>query len=674
MKLDPVTLEILGNKLAAATEEMCITLQRVGRTLYVKETADFCCALAGLDGRFFAYPRSIGVSGFVGLDCRPTIEAAGPLEPGDVIITNDPYASVGLATHLPDLHVIAPCFHEGRIVAYAWAFVHCSDVGGRVPSSISPTNSEIFQEGLQIPPLKLVRRGEINRDVEILFRANTRTPDANMGDIRAMLAALDVGLKRVARIIAQHGADALLDAEDDLVAYAESRARAVLASLPNGTWRFADYLDSDVVSDLPVRISVAVTLEGGGVTIDFTGTDPQVAAAMNIPSAGIVHPWLTLRVMALVATVDPSVPLNAGLQRPIRMIAPVGTLVNPSRPAAVGVRHAACVRVNDVLNGALGQAAPHIMTAANSGMIVPMVVAEPDGRGGRNVQVVEPMTGGTGGRFGRDGTDGRDPSISNLANNPVETVEAELAITVERYALSADSAGPGTWRGGCGVEIRFTVGRDQTMVLARGMERAIFRPWGMAGGGPGAASRLTIHRQGQAPEHLTRIDMLELAKGDVVELRTAGAGGYGDPFRRDPVAVLDDVVLGLVSVAAARAQYGVIVADGTLDAAATEALRLGNSRVDGDGDERRRWHEVFAPHALDRLATALMDRPAAERRTARIAALTNALKVLPVGFPAVAGDAASLERARLIFETELNSLGPPHGGPVTAATEGRMPC
>ncbi len=163
MKLDPVTLAILGNKLAAISEEMCLTLQRTGRTLYVKETADFACALAGLDGRFFAYPRSIGVSGFVGLECGPTIEAVGKLEPGDVILTNDPYRSEGLATHLPDLHMIEPYFHEGRIVAYGWCFVHCSDVGGRVPSSISPVNTEIFQEGLRIPPVKLMKRGKCRR-------------------------------------------------------------------------------------------------------------------------------------------------------------------------------------------------------------------------------------------------------------------------------------------------------------------------------------------------------------------------------------------------------------------------------------------------------------------------------------------------------------------------------
>jgi N-methylhydantoinase B len=663
MTLDPITLEILGNKLAAATEEMCVTLQRIGRTLYVKETADFCCALAGLDGRFFAYPRSIGVSGFVGLDCRPAIEAVGDLQPGDVILTNDPYRSLGLATHLPDLHVIAPYFHDGRVVAYGWAFLHCSDVGGRVPSSISPTNNEIFQEGLQIPPLKLVRGGVMNADVELLFRANARTPDANMGDIRAMLAALRMGGQRVERIIAQHGVDAFLTAQQALVDYAAQRARAVLGGLPGGSWRFADYLDSDAVSDLPVRLAVEITLAGGGIHIDFTGTDPQLQAAMNIPSAGRVHPWLTLRVMALVATLDPGVPLNAGLQVPIRMTAPEGTVVNPTRPAAVGVRHAACVRVNDLLNGALGQAAPGVMTAANSGMIVPVVVAEADGKGGRNVQVVEPMTGGTGARLGRDGIDGRDPSISNLANNPVETVEAELAVEIERYALRADSAGAGEWRGGVGLELCFRVGTDDTMVLARGMERAVFRPWGMAGGAPGAAASLVVEQPGQEPRSLRRVDMLQLGRDSRVTLHTAGAGGYGDPYRRDPQRVLDDVRRGLVSADAARRDYGVAIADGAIDDAATASLRAA-TRVDvvSAGPERTAWDEVFAPALLDRLAAALKDRVVAARQAAKTRIYGSVLALLPEGFPAAVASAASRREARVLFAEQLAALEAESGG------------
>jgi N-methylhydantoinase B len=656
MKLDPVTLEILGNKLAAVTEEMCLTLQRVGRTLYVKETADFSCALAGLDGRFFAYPRSIGVSGFVGLDCLPAIQAAGTLAPGDVIFTNDPYRSAGLSTHLPDLHVIAPCFHEGEVAAYAWAFVHCSDVGGRVPSSISPTNSEIYQEGLQVPPLKAVRAGRIDPVFELLMRANSRTPDANIGDIRAMLAALEVGRRRIGQVIAQHGLADLLTAQDDLRDYAEARARAVLAELPEGEWRFEDYLDSDVVSSLPVRLAVAVRLKGGGIEIDFTGTDPQLAAAMNIPSAGLVHPWLTLRVMAMVATADPTVPLNAGLQRPISMVAPAGTVVNPLHPAAVGVRHAACVRVNDLINGALGQAAPEMMTAANSGMIVPVVVAEPDGLGGRNVQVVEPMTGGTGGRFGADGTDGRDPSISNLANNPVETVEAELSIEVERYALRADSAGAGQWRGGCGLEIAFRIGTGGSMVLARGMERAVFRPWGMKGGLPGQAAVLTVQREDAPDQKLRRVDVLELKAGDRVVLATAGAGGYGHPFDRDAGLVLRDVLEGLVSSESARRDYGVVIEHGAVDGAATAALRASRPATCSAGPERAGWQSVFDAEAMRRFSAALSALPPARRPTERRAVYASVLAHLPDDFPAVAAQPAQIAAARAQLAVSLDRL------------------
>ncbi|MEV5706201.1 hydantoinase B/oxoprolinase family protein, partial [Actinoallomurus sp. NPDC052274] len=255
MRLDPVTLEIVGNKLGAVTEEMCLTLQRTSRSLYVKETADFCCAVAGLDGGFVAYPRGIGVSGFVGLNVLTAVERAGPLEPGDVIITNDPYTSGGLATHLTDIQLIEPYFHDGRLVGYGWAFIHCSDIGGRVPSSLSPVNDEIFQEGLQIPPVKLVRAGEVNRDVEAFLTANSRTPEANLGDIRAMRAALGTGRDRLAGVIAQHGVDSVLDAYQDLVDYTAEKARAALARLDDGTYRFVDYLDDDAVSDIPVRLS-----------------------------------------------------------------------------------------------------------------------------------------------------------------------------------------------------------------------------------------------------------------------------------------------------------------------------------------------------------------------------------------------------------------------------------
>ncbi len=660
MKLDAVTLEILNNKVAAITEEMCLTLQRTGRTLYVKETADFACALAGLDGRFFAYPRSIGVSGFVGLECGPTIEAvertAGPLEPGDVILTNDPYRSVGLATHLPDLQLIEPYFHEGRIVAYGWCFVHCSDVGGRVPSSISPLNSEIFQEGLRIPPVKLLRGGVINPEVKLFLDANSRTPEANFGDIRAMLAALGAGRRRVEQVITQHGAGTLLDAQTDLVAFAEAKARAVLRRIPEGTYRFSDYLDDDAATALPVRLALALTIADGTVTLDFTGSDPQVATAMNIPSHGRPHAWLTLRVLALVHTLDKTVPLNAGLLGPVSIIAPKGTIVNPQEPAATGVRHAAAIRVNDLLNGAFGLALPQVMPAASSGTVIPVVVAEPLPQGGRNVQVVEPMIGGTGAREGHDGVDGRDSGISNLANNPVETVEAELGVEVLRYALRPDSGGAGQWRGGCGMELTFRIETDGAHVLGRGMERLLFRPWGRAGARPGAPGALIINRGRPDERHLGKIDMLSVAAGDTVTFLTPGAGGWGDPLLRDVEAVRRDVENGFVTVAAARADYGVVLVDGAVDVAATKALRAAASAEPRDvdfGSEREAWDAAFPPELMGRLNLRLLDAPLEARQRMRREVLERALAMLPEGFPRRPAAPAAADAARRTLEAAL---------------------
>lgn len=665
MKLDPITLEILGNKLTAIAEEMCLTLQRTGRTLYVKETADFCCALAGLDGRFFAYPRALGVSGFVGLDCSATIKAAvalyGELEPGDVILTNDPWRSGGLATHLPDLHIIEPFFHDDEIVAYGWGFLHASDVGGKVPSSISPTNHEIYQEGLQIPPVRIVRRFELNEEIAALLRANSRTPEANMGDLRAMIGAVATGRERLAQTIAQHGVEALLDAQSDLIEYAARRGSAVLSRVPAGTYRFSDFLDDEAGSGAPVRIALTVTLGQGRIHLDFTGSDPQVAAAINIPSHGRPHAWLTLRILALMVTLDPGIPINGGLLSPIDVTAPAGSLVNPLPNAAVGVRHAAAVRVNDTLNGVLGQALPNEMPAASGGTIIPVVIAEPSRHGGgQNVQVVEPMVGGTGGRSGFDGADGRDSSISNLSNNPVETVEAETELEIVRYGLREDSAGAGQWRGGSGQMLRFRLRKPGSHVLARGMERLVFRPWGSQGGGPGAPACLELHRPGQAAINLGKIEMLAVDQGDEIALYTPGGGGWGHPFDRDPEAVIVDVQRGLVSREAAASDYGVVIAadEGKprLDRTATEARRRQRPTLVSLGAERERWDAVFSPASLDRLGAALFKLPAVERRGARRTALDAALVALPEDFPRSPADAAACSAASARFGRAIEAL------------------
>ncbi|WP_341359889.1 hydantoinase B/oxoprolinase family protein [Georgenia sp. M64] len=649
MTLTNVDLGIVAAKLAAVSEEMCLTLQRTSRSLYVKETADFCCAIAGPDGRFVAYPKAIGVSGFVGLDVLETVraaEVAGPLEPGDVVVANDPYRTGGLATHLPDIQMVAPYFLDGEVVAYGWAFIHCSDIGGRVPSSVSPFNDSIFAEGLRIPPVRLVRGGTTVPDVEALLLANTRTPEANRGDLQAMVSALATGRRRVGEVAAQHGRAAVLEGGESAVARTRERAREALRSLTDGTYRFVDLLDNDAVSPVPVRISVTVTVDDGRIHIDFTGTDPQVAAAFNIASFGRPHAWLTTRVLALIGTIDPDLALNGGLMDLISITAPPGSVVNAVEPAAVGVRHATASRVNDALSGALIQAAPRIVPAASSGVVIPVVLAEETGTG-QNVQVVEPMVGGTGGRYGGDGVDGRDAGISNLSNNPVETVEAELGARILRYGLRPDSGGPGTWRGGMGLELVFRVDGTSSL-LARGLERQVFAPWGAMGGSPGLTAEIVINEGTDRAVRVRTVDVLPLDPGDVVTIRTPGGGGYGDPFERDVAAVLDDVRRGLVTRERARADYGVAVTDGlTLDETETAHLREERpSTGSGRGLARERWDAVFTEDLHDALVEALDALPVGRRSARKIEIVREVLAVLPAGFPGVDTADGELEAAR----------------------------
>jgi N-methylhydantoinase B len=610
MKLDPITLEVLHQKLRACTEEMAITLARAARSTYVKDAADFGTALVNLDGKFFAYPESMGVSGFLDLSCRKAIDAVGELQPGDVIITNHPYASGGLSTHMPDLQLVRPYFHGGRIICYGWDFIHSADVGGGVPSSISPRFNELFQEGLQIPPMKLVEAGRINQTLLALYRANSRVPDLNVADVNAMLAALAAGERRVAAIVAKHGIAAFEAAAADLTQWAAAKSREVQRRIPDGTYSFWDYMDDDFATRVPVRIRCTMTVRDGMVDLDYTGTDPQVGSAYNVPTGGIRHPWLTLKLMHLVGTWDPTIPLNYGLFENSTVGVPRGTVLNPEYPAAVGVRHATAVRVNDTLVGVLTTALPGLIPAPSGGTNVPVVIAEQDPRTGeRRLSVIQMLVGGTGAQSGMDGVDGRDSGLANLYNTPVERSEADVGVLIEEYGLRRDSAGPGQWRGGTGLVMRFRILREGSSVLARGLERFVFRPWGAAGGGPGARCKVILNLGRPDERDLGKIDMMVTQPGDTITVMTAGGGGFGDPFARDPARVLADVRAGFVSAAAARRDYGVAIEDGRIDAATTAALRAAPRAARGAfdfGPERTAWESVFGDEVASDLAARLL--------------------------------------------------------------------
>ncbi len=650
---DPVLLEILQTQMQAATEEMAITLARTARSTYVKDAADFATALANTDGKFFAYPASMGVSGFLDLDCGVAIRAIPDLEPGDVIITNHPYLSGGLSTHMPDLQLIKPYFHEGRIICFGWDFIHSADIGGGVPSSISPRFTELFQEGLQIPPIKLVKRGEMNRDFEAIYRANCRVPDLNMGDIKAMLAALTVGERRVADLIARHGAEVFTEAQAATVTYASEKARAVQRRIPDGKYAFWDYMDDDYATSIPIRIRCEMTVRDGHVHLDFTGSDPQVIAAYNVPTGGIRHPWLTLKLMHLIGSYDPTAPLNYGLFENISVHVPKGTVLNPEFPAAVGVRHATAIRINDAVVGAIATALPGLIPAPSGGTVVPTVIAEQDPEtGSRSVVVIQSLVGGTGARQGGDGVDGRDSGLANLYNTPLERSEADTGVVIETYGLRPDSGGAGQWRGGTGLEMRVFIKSAGTAVLGRGLERFVFRPWGVAGGAPGAVCRVILNHGLPGERDLGKLDMYVAEAGDRVTILTAGGGGFGDPFARAASAVLRDVVAGFVSVEAAGRDYGVVIRAGAVDTAATQerrALRPDRPAFDF-GPERAAWERVFDDKTLCALSETLLKLPATIRAQTRRALIEEAVpglsNVAQDGLPAIMSDPGAI-RARL---------------------------
>ena len=623
MRLDPLTVELLRNYLQGAVEEMAYVVERTAYTTFVKETADFTCGLLNPSGEFFAYPVELGVASFGGINYATTLEAVGPLEPGDVIITNDPYGSAAAATHLPDIHLVRPIFWEGRLVAYGAGFLHSSDVGGMVPASISPRASEIFQEGLRIPPKKLFVRGQVNRDLLDVILANCRIPEQNWGDLQALVAGLTTGERRMHELIRRFGPDTVDKAMDDLIDYAARKVEALIRRMPEGRYEFSDYIEDDVVTDIPIRLKVALVIGDGEIRMDFTGSDVQVGSAMNVPTAGRVHPFMSVALVNYFVTNDRTIPLNAGVLRRVRMTLPEGSVVNPKFPAACGVRYATVLRIYDAVLGALARALPAQIPAAGGGQGCMVALSLPDPEAGRrHVTVIEPMIGGGGARPARDGVDGCDSSIGFLKTTPAETLEAEVPIVVRRYHVIRDSAGPGRHRGGFGVRLDFQVFRPEGLVTARGMERLRFAPWGVAGGTAGATGSVWLNPGTPGERRLSKIDLLALEPGDTLSVRTPGGGGHGDRFARPPAAVLADVDAGLVSPKQAREAYGVVLSGERVDEAATLALRAARAgerlTEPFDFGTARREHERRWPGDLqDLFIELLMGLPAPYRAYAR---------------------------------------------------------
>ena len=594
MPIDRVTLQILANHCGAATESMAQTLFRTAHSTFVKETEDFTTGLATPDGKTFAAPYDLGATWFVGLDYGRALKLIDRYEEGDLCMTNDPYSGF-VCTHSPDVHMWKPIFHNGELMCFAVGHIHNTDVGGAVPASLSRANVEVHQEGIRIPPVKLYKKGELNREVLDIMLLNVRMPEQNWGDLKAEIAAMHTGERKVHEMIGRFGADVFRTGMHDLLDYAENQARALIRKIPDGEYFFADYIDEDSVGGYPARIAVNLIVKGDELVLDYSESDPQLTASLNMPTGGDPrHVLLMIPVIYVLYTMDPTILLNSGLTRPVRCILPEGSIVNPRFPAAVGMRTLCCIRQQSTVFGAFAQALPDIVPAA-CGDGGPLInIRTMDTRTGRRVMAnLDPITGGGGALPGRDGVEGAGMNFGFFKNTPVEINEAEVPVKIVRYGLAQDSGGPGRHRGGGGTTLEFEIASPDSVVTARNRDRSRFTPWGLAGGSPGKASAFLLNPGTEREVNLGNTDVVTVQPGDVVRITSAGAGGQGDALDRPPARVLEDVQRGFVSVAGARADYAVVIVDGAVDEAATRTLR------DGRAGQRRNEGFGFNAARLD---------------------------------------------------------------------------
>ncbi|HWK48031.1 MAG TPA: hydantoinase B/oxoprolinase family protein [Stellaceae bacterium] len=614
MSLDNTTLQVLANYCAAAAESMGWTLMRTAHSTFVKETEDFSCQVMTTEGLTVASPKTFGATWYTGLDYGDVIPLFDYRE-GDICLTSDPYSGY-VATHTPDVHIWKPVFRGGELVCFVGCHIHNTDVGGAVPATLSRSLTEIHQEGLRIPPMRLLRDGVMNQDLLRIISRNVRLPEQNWGDLNAQIGCVNVGERKIHEIIDRFGATSFKSGLGDLLDYSEKQARAVIRDIPDGEYFFADYADEDSAGGYPVRVAVTLKIHGDTLTLDYTGSDPQLVSSLNMPTGGKErHALVMVGVVYALYSLDPSLLLNYGLVRPARAILPPGSVVNATEPVAVGMRSLSCNLAQTAVIGAFCRALPDRMPAS-PGSGVSIMNVKTTTRAGRMVMAsIGPVGGGAGGGPAADGAEGCGANMSYLKNTPVEINEAEVPIKIRRYGLVPNSGGAGKYRGGLGLEMEFQLFAPQSMVTARNRDRSVFSAWGFVGGQSGAVSRFVKNPGTEGAVELGSADIVLCDPGDIILIQGPGAGGYGNPVERPAQAVLDDVRRGFVSLDSAHAAYGVVIGtDGKLDEPATDRLRAALSSQRpvtefGHGAGRVAFEQIWTIARYDTLTSLLADVP-----------------------------------------------------------------
>jgi N-methylhydantoinase B len=566
--IDPITLEVIRNALSATADEMALIIMRSSYSPVIRDTMDFSTALCDASGQAVAQGLTLAVQlgAFPDIMAIVTRDHAAGLVPGDVLIANDPYGSGG--QHLPDIYVIQPIFCEDRLCGYATTMAHHSDVGGITPGSVAIHATEMHQEGLCLPMLKLFEAGRQNDTLFKIIARNTRQPVQVLGDLRAQIAACSAGARGLMALVEKYGRPPLQRYLDTLLAQAETAMRRAIAGIPDGRYEHADFIDGIGEEPQALRIQVAVTVRGEEIEIDFAGTAAQIPAAINCPIAMA----RSAAYCAIRCLIDEDIPNCDGYMRPIRITAPAGTIVNPVSPAACGARGVVGYRVFDTIMGAMSAVLPEKVIAGCEGG--PSLFSVGGVHNGERFVLTEVMVGSWGARAACDGQEGISNPAANLSNQPVELIEAELPLEIVQYGLVPDSGGAGRQRGGLAFVREFRFLAEETEFTLRG-DRRRHRPYGVAGGGQGGPSAHVFLPVGGTPRDLPTMPMQSFRAhaGDVFRLVSAGGGGFGDALERDPAQVTADVREGKVSQVAALRDYGVVLDGSGASAAATAAER-----------------------------------------------------------------------------------------------------
>jgi N-methylhydantoinase B len=550
-RIDPITLEVVRNKLEGIANEMQSTLLRSSFSTVVKEGLDASASLFTLEGETLTQAIAIPIHLATLIPVVEAILREFPpttMRDGDIYIMNDPYLG---GTHLPDIALVMPVFADGSVIALTAAMTHHQDVGGMAPGSVPPNATEIYQEGIRIPPLKLRDAGVLNDTLMQMLRLNVRAADMFTGDLNAQIAACTVGSRRLSEVSARYGAQYLTDVFAALLDRSETLTRKALAEIPDGTYTYVDYLDNDGVElDKPVRIEVAVTVSNDTLHCDFTGTSEQTRGPFNAVRSGAqASAYFALR-----AITDPTIPTNGGCFRTVTLHLPAGSLVNPREPAPVNSRTSTLKRLSSCIIGALQTAMPERVPADGSSQLTVLMFGGRDAKGQPFI-VGEFNAGGSGASRRLDGVDVIETDASNCMNLPAEALELEAPIRVNRLSLREDSGGAGEHRGGLGLVREFEFLVDGVSLTHRG-ERHVHPARGAGGGGNGARSESVIERANGSREVIASKILTEVNCGDRLLLKTGGGGGYGDPTLRAASRVADDVADGKISTDAARVTYG----------------------------------------------------------------------------------------------------------------------